>query len=121
MVKHIILKIKIRIINYYIITPFICDFQCPQTTVLHSTSHLSLHCTNHNLATSANVVNVIMSTRLEHALSCFSNINSETMAFWHNGEVWLLRTGFGIAPMNKLVSLTWLLWALRIFSEFYIT
>ena len=33
-------------------------------------------------------------------------------------EVWLLRTGFGIAPMNKLVSLTWLLWALRSFRSF---
>ena len=28
-------------------------------------------------------------------------------------EVWLLRIWFGLAPMNKLVSLTWLLWALR--------
>src|SRR6218665_431638 len=39
-------------------------------------------------------------------------------------EVWLLGTGFGIAPMNKLVSLTWLLWALRSFRSFtlhYIT
>ena len=39
-------------------------------------------------------------------------------------EVWLLRTGFGIAPVNKLVSLTWLLWALRSFRSFtlhYIT
>src|SRR6218665_1800279 len=39
-------------------------------------------------------------------------------------EVWLLRTGFGIAPANKLVSLTWLLWALRSFRSFtlhYIT
>ena len=33
-------------------------------------------------------------------------------------EVWLLRTGFGIAPVNKLVSLTWLLWALRSFRSF---
>jgi len=35
-----------------------------------------------------------------------------------------LRTGFGIAPVNKLVSLTWLLWALRSFRSFtlhYIT
>src|SRR6218665_4049106 len=39
-------------------------------------------------------------------------------------EVWLLRTGFGIAPVNKLVSLTWLLWALKSFRSFtlhYIT
>src|SRR6218665_3701973 len=36
-------------------------------------------------------------------------------------EVWLLRTGFGTAPVNKLVSRTLLLWALRKFSEFYIT
>src|SRR6218665_171290 len=39
-------------------------------------------------------------------------------------EVWLLRTGFGIAPENKLVSLTWLLWALRSYRRFtlhYIT
>src|SRR6218665_1784618 len=39
-------------------------------------------------------------------------------------EVWLLRTGSGIAPVNKLVSLTWLLWALRSFRSFtlhYIT
>src|SRR6218665_3070610 len=39
-------------------------------------------------------------------------------------EVWLLRTGFGTAPVNKLVSLTWLLWALRSFRSFtlhYIT
>src|SRR6218665_434550 len=39
-------------------------------------------------------------------------------------EVWLLRTGFGIAPVNKLISLTWLLWALRSFRSFtlhYIT
>ena len=41
-------------------------------------------------------------------------------------EVWLLRTGFGRpkAPVNKLVSLTWLLWALRSFRSFtlhYIT
>src|SRR6218665_1523133 len=33
-------------------------------------------------------------------------------------EVWLLRTVFGIAPVNKLVSLTWLLWALRSFRSF---
>src|SRR6218665_22485 len=33
-------------------------------------------------------------------------------------EVCLLRTGFGIAPVNKLVSLTWLLWALRSFRSF---
>src|SRR6218665_421089 len=33
-------------------------------------------------------------------------------------KVWLLRTGFGIAPVNKLVSLTWLLWALRSFRSF---
>src|SRR6218665_1427689 len=33
-------------------------------------------------------------------------------------EVWLLRTGFGIASVNKLVSLTWLLWALRSFRSF---
>src|SRR6218665_1280682 len=32
-------------------------------------------------------------------------------------EVWLLRTGFGIALANKLVSLTWLLWALRSFQS----
>ena len=39
-------------------------------------------------------------------------------------EVWLLRTGFGIAPVGKLVSLTWLLWALKSFWSFtlhYIT
>src|SRR6218665_1371553 len=39
-------------------------------------------------------------------------------------DVWLLRTGLGIAPVNKLVSLTWLLWALRSFRSFtlnYIT
>jgi len=39
-------------------------------------------------------------------------------------EVWLLRTGFDIAPVTKLVSLTWLLWALRSFRSFtlhYIT
>src|SRR6218665_222828 len=37
-------------------------------------------------------------------------------------EVWLLRTGFGITPVNKLVSLTWLLWALsfRNFTLHYI-
>ena len=33
-------------------------------------------------------------------------------------EVWLLRTWFDIAPVNKLVSLTWLLWALRRFRIF---
>src|SRR6218665_724567 len=33
-------------------------------------------------------------------------------------EVWLLRTGFGIVPVNKLVSLTWLLCALRSFRRF---
>jgi len=33
-------------------------------------------------------------------------------------EVWLLRTWFGIAPVNKLVSLTWLLWSLRSFRRF---
>ena len=41
-----------------------------------------------------------------------------------NREVWLLWTGFGIAPVNKLVFLTWLLWALRSFRSFtlhYIT
>src|SRR6218665_3717138 len=39
-------------------------------------------------------------------------------------KVWLLRTGFGIARVNKLVSLTWLLWALRSFrrhTSHYIT
>src|SRR6218665_1527306 len=29
-----------------------------------------------------------------------------------------MQTGFGIAPVNKLVSLTWLLWALRSFRSF---
>ena len=42
--------------------------------------------------------------------------------FWPGTEtkrvVWLLRTGFGIAPVIKLVSLTWLLWALRSFRKF---
>ena len=33
-------------------------------------------------------------------------------------EVWLLRTWFGIGPVNKLVSLTWLLCALRSFRRF---
>src|SRR6218665_862895 len=33
-------------------------------------------------------------------------------------EVWLLRTGFGIAPGNKLVCLMWFLWALRSFRSF---
>src|SRR6218665_1503378 len=33
-------------------------------------------------------------------------------------EVWLLRTGFGIAVVNKLVSTTGLLWALRNFPIF---
>ena len=33
-------------------------------------------------------------------------------------KVWLLRTGFGIVLVNKLVSLTWLLWALRSFRGF---
>src|SRR6218665_2553733 len=44
--------------------------------------------------------------------------------FETNREAWPLRTGFGIAPVNKLVSLTWLLWALRSFRSFtlhYIT
>ena len=38
--------------------------------------------------------------------------------------VWLLRTWFGASPVNKLVSLTWLLWAPRSFRRFplrYIT
>jgi len=43
-------------------------------------------------------------------------------AFWPGTEmkweVWLLRTWFGIAPVNNLVSLTWLLWALRSFQRF---
>ena len=42
--------------------------------------------------------------------------------FWHGTEtkreVSLLRTWFGIAPVNKLVFLTWLLWALRSFRRF---
>jgi len=33
-------------------------------------------------------------------------------------EVWLLWTWFGITPVNKLVFLTWLLWALRSFRRF---
>ena len=33
-------------------------------------------------------------------------------------EAWLLRTWFGIVPANKLVSMTWLLWALRSFWRF---
>jgi len=33
-------------------------------------------------------------------------------------DVWLLRTWFGIEPVNKLLSLTWLLWALRRFWRF---
>ena len=39
-------------------------------------------------------------------------------------EVWLLRIWFDIAPVNKMVSLTWLLWVLRTFQSFtvhYIT
>jgi len=42
--------------------------------------------------------------------------------FWPGAEarreVWLLQTWFGIALVNKLVSLTWLLWALRSFWWF---
>ena len=42
--------------------------------------------------------------------------------FWPGNEtkweVWLLWTWFGIVPMSKLVSLTWLLWALRSFPRF---
>ena len=42
--------------------------------------------------------------------------------FWTDNEtkreVWLSMTGLGIVPVNKLVSLTWLLWALRSFRRF---
>ena len=36
-------------------------------------------------------------------------------------EVWLLRTWFGIASVNKLVSLTWNLWIAEKFSKICIT
>ena len=37
-------------------------------------------------------------------------------------EVWLLRTWFSIGPVNKLDSLTWLLWRLEVFGYLhYIT
>jgi len=62
--------------------------------------------------------------------SCRSDcISSHTLSpgldlpkFWPGTEmkreVWLLRTWFGPAPVYKLVSLTWLLWALRNFLRF---
>ena len=65
-----------------------------------------------------------------HTSAIITNCNRSTTlfpwldlpGFWPGTEtkreVWLLRTGFGIAPMNKLVSLTWLLWALRSFRSF---
>jgi len=33
-------------------------------------------------------------------------------------KVWLLRIWFDTAPVNKLVSMMWLLWALRSFQRF---
>ena len=39
--------------------------------------------------------------------------------FWPYTEtISFLRTWFGMAPVNKLVSLTWLLWTLRCFRRF---
>ena len=40
------------------------------------------------------------------------------LALRRNEKFWLLRTWVSIAPMNKLVSLAWLLWALRSFRRF---
>jgi len=34
-------------------------------------------------------------------------------------EVWLLWTGFGIALVNKLVNLAWLLWVLGSFKDLH--
>src|SRR6218665_2227570 len=49
---------------------------------------------------------------------CFPGLTFPDFDLATKREVWLLRTGFGIAPVNKLVSLTWLLWALRSFRSF---
>ena len=46
----------------------------------------------------------------------------DLLEFWPGTEtkweIWLLRTWFGMAMVNKLVSLTWLLWVLRSFQGF---
>ena len=38
-----------------------------------------------------------------------------------NEKFWLLRTWLGLAPVNKLVSLTWFLASAEVFSEIYTT
>src|SRR6218665_31082 len=43
---------------------------------------------------------------------CFPGLTFPDFDLAPKRNVWLLRTGFGIAPVNKMVSLTWLLWAL---------
>ena len=50
------------------------------------------------------------------------SLRFDLLGFWPGTEmkweVWLLQTWFGIVPVNKLVSLRWLLWALRSFWRF---
>jgi len=65
-----------------------------------------------------------------HTSAIITDCNCSTMlspwldlpGFWPGTEtkrdVWLFRTGFGVAPVNKLVSLTWLLWSLKSFWRF---
>src|SRR6218665_3953320 len=71
----------------------------------------------HHRHTSAIITDCNRSTTLSPLLDLSgSRLGTETKQ-----EVWLLRTGFGIAPVNKLVSLTWLFWALRSFQSFTFT
>jgi len=67
-----------------------------------------------SLQTSAIITDCNRSSTLSPGLGLtgFSN-GTETKQ-----EVWLLRTWFGIAPVNKLVSLAWFLWSLRSFRRF---
>src|SRR6218665_512474 len=72
MVKHIILKINIRIRNYYLSNNHSINLPFPVSADYSFAFEFPLTLYKTYLA-SANVVNVIMSTRLEYALSRFSN------------------------------------------------
>ena len=87
-------------------------------------SYITFACRSHSYLIEYGVI-IFMYTS---AIITYSNRSTtlsprlDLSGFWPGTEtkreVWLLLTGFGIAPVNNLVSLTWLLWALRSFRSF---
>ena len=90
----------------------------------HQYHHHDLHhtttITTTSISTSAKSKNTFQPALILTCTALHSNVT--LLWFWPDTEtkweVWLLRTWFGIALVNNLVSLTWLLWALKSFRRF---